>query len=169
MLTIPQSLMPGVEEVRGGCLGIPFASLPACTEQSLAEILRVQEVLKRVPQIDLLTEHVFHAGMYTRTIRLGAGVIVTGALVKVPTILIINGHVDVFIGDEWAEVCGYGVLPASAGRKQVFITRSTVEMTMVFPTRAKTVEDVEAEFTAEAKDLLSRRNSKQNVLVITGE
>jgi hypothetical protein len=60
------------------------------------------------------------------------------------------------------------VIPASAGRKQVFVSRSTVTITMLFPTLARTVEEAEAEFTDEAAGLLSRRQDA-NTVVITGE
>jgi hypothetical protein len=66
----------------------------------------------------------------------------------------------VLAGENWMELEGYNVLPASAGRKQVFVSVSDVVITMVFPTKATTVEAAEAEFTDEAAMLLSR---KQNV------
>lgn len=106
--------------------------------------------------------------MYARTIRLDAGIVLTGALIKIPTLLIFNGHADVWVGDGWLEMKGYGLIVGSAGRKQVFITRSCVEMTMIFPTQAKTVEEAEREFTDEYEKLMSRASNSDTV-VITGE
>jgi hypothetical protein len=122
-----------------------------------------------VPQCELQTEHLFHGGMYARTIRIPSGVVLTGALIKIPTLLILNGYAEILTGEnEWAQINGYGVIPGSAGRKQVIITRGPVEMTMLFPTQAKTVEEAEREFTDEWEKLMSR-NSHSDILQVTGE
>lgn len=146
----------------------PFASFPATTPEAIEKITDVQSKLTAFEQLDVATEHILHAGMYSRTIRLGPGIIITGALVKLATMLIFNGHADVLLGDQWVEVRGYGVICGSSGRKQVFVTRSDLDLTMIFPSRAKTVEEAEAEFTDEADQLLSRRSTR-DVVVITGE
>ena len=108
-------------------------------------------------KVEIATEHLFHAGMYARTIRLQAGVVLTGALMKIETILIFNGMADVWTGHGWERIGGYQVLAGSAMRKQVFVTRSAVEMTMVFPTAATTVDEAEREFTDEFERLMSRK------------
>ena len=146
----------------------PFASIPATSAEALEKIDDVQSKLLAAEQIDLATEHILHGGMYSRTIRLQPGVIITGALIKIPTMLIFKGHADVLLGDEWVEMNGSCVICGSAGRKQVFVTRSETELTMIFPTKAKTVEEAEAEFTDEAGRLMSRRSTR-DVVVITGE
>lgn len=144
------------------------AILPPSSPEMVAKIQDVQSKLLAAEQIDLVTEHILHAGMYARTIRLQPGVILSGALLKIPTMLIVNGFAEVLVGDEWGVINGYGVICGSAGRKQVFITRSQVEMTMIFPTQAKTVEEAEEQFTDEAPLLMSRR-STTDIVVITGE
>jgi hypothetical protein len=143
-------------------------SIPPATPEILAKLDDVQSKLLVDEQLDLATEHVLHGGMYARTLRLAPGVIITGALIKIPTLLVFKGHADMLVGDEWIELMGYGVIPASAGRKQVFVTHSPVELTMLFPTQAKTVEEAEAEFTDDAERLLSRRSTR-DIVVITGE
>ena len=52
---------------------------------------------------------------------------------------------------------GLTVIEASAGRKQICITKEATDVTMLFATAATTVEEAEAEFTDEAAALLSRR------------
>lgn len=96
--------------------------------------------------------------MYARTIRIPAGVVLTGALVKIPTLLVVHGEADVLTGDGWASISGFGVLAGAALRKQIFVTRSAVEMTMVFPTQAATVDEAEREFTDEWESLMSRKS-----------
>lgn len=123
---------------------------------AIKRVQALESELAKRPQVDVKTEHVLHAGMYARTITIPAGVALTGALIRVATVLIINGDTDVFVGGETKRLTGYQVLPASAGRKQAFYAYSDTQVTMVFPTKASTVEQAEDEFTEEAHKLLSR-------------
>lgn len=138
-----------------------------------AAVDKVREIEGKVraldlPQVPLETYHVLHGGLYARTICIPAGVLLTGALVKVATVLIVVGTTLVYIGeDEPLRLEGYNVLPASAGRKQAFLTETAVEMTAIFPTRARSIEEAEREFTDEVELLGSRRDI--NRFTITGE
>lgn len=139
---------------------------------SAGQIAKVSELEQRVlacPQVAIHTHHVLHAGMYSRTILLPAGHVLTGALVKIPTLLLIAGDVLVSRGDEATRITGHAVLPASAGRKQAFLTYQDTTVTMVFPTSATTIEQAEAEFTDDTDMLFSRRDPDLNTIVITGE
>ena len=103
-------------------------------------------------------EHLLHAGIYARTARIEPLMIFTSVLIKIPTVLIVSGKCCVYAVDRWYALDGYNVIPACAGRKMVYITLGPVEMTMLFPTEAKTVEEAEEGFTDEASELLSRRS-----------
>ena len=135
------------------------------------ELVRAYERTKlQQPQVAIHTHHVLHAGMYTRTIVIPANTVLTGALVKIPTVLVISGDVVVSRGeDDGVYIGGTAVLPAGAGRKQVFVTYAPTTVTMVFPTSASTVEEAEAQFTDETDMLLSHRNLAFNTVIITGE
>ena len=146
----------------------PLALLPATSPELVDKIHAVEAQLIGHEPVEVPTQHVFHAGMYARTIAMPAGHGLTGALMKRATLVIVSGSAGVLAGDEWVELEGYNVIPGRAGRKQVFVSRSDVVITMVFPTAAKTVEEAEAEFTDEAAGLLSRRQDA-NTVVITGE
>lgn len=150
---------------------------PACTQDRIApmsdtdinKVRRLEALLLTAPQVDIHTSHVIHGGMYARTIRIPAGVVLTGALIKIPTLLIINGHVTVFINGVGVSINGYHVLAASAGRKQVFVAHEDTDVTMCFPTSATCIEDIEAQFTDEADMLFSRRGESVDSVIITGE
>jgi hypothetical protein len=131
----------------------------------LEKLMSVQDELLKCPQIDIQTEHIIHGGMYTRTIRLDAGIVLVGALVKVPTVLIVSGKTKVFTGDGWIELEGYHIIPARAGRKQIFVTQEPTSITMIFRTDAKTVEQAEEEFTSEAEALMSRKNDNDTITI----
>ena len=114
-----------------------------------------------LPQVDVQTKHTFHAGIYARTVMIPAGAMITGTLIKIPTLLILSGDALVYLGDGHVRLTGYHVISASAHRKQVFIAYVDTHLTMVFATEATTVEDAENTFTDEAHLLLSRRQACQ--------
>lgn len=142
--------------------------LPAMSAADVDKVGRLETHLRAVEQIPIRTTHIFHAGMYARTIRIPAGVVITGALISIPTVLILSGHATVFVGGETIELAGYHVLPASAGRKQAFVAHADTDLTMLFPTVATTVEEAEAEFTGETELLMSRQQTG-DLTIITGE
>jgi hypothetical protein len=144
-----------------------YPQLPPTPPDVLRQIELLEEKLMGDEPVEVPTEHVIHAGMYARTIVMPAEHMLLGALIKIPTLVIVLGAARVLAGDRWIELEGYNVIPASAGRKQVFVSHSPVILTMLFPTSAKTVEEAEEEMTDEAFRLLSRRQDA-NTVVITG-
>lgn len=147
-------------------LSIVQAALPAMSTEAIEGVRRLGEQhLATWPQIDLKMEHLIHAGTYCRTCRIPAGLEITGALIKIPTTLVIQGDCFVWLGQETRRITGYAVIPASAGRKQAFRAVADTYITMMFPTEAKTVPDAEREFTEEWR-LLAPGDAET---VITGE
>lgn len=109
------------------------------------------------PQVTIDTSHTFHAGVYTRTIFIPEGVVMTGALIKIPTTLIIYGDVTVTVGDGSMRLTGYNVISASSGRKQIFYAHTDTHLSMIFATSCTTIEDAENEFTDESDRLQTRQ------------
>lgn len=130
------------------------------TSEAIDKVRALENQLAALPQVEIETHHALHGGMYVRTITIPAGVALTGALIRVATVLIINGDADVYIGKSTKRLRGYNVLQASAGRKQAFYAHKDTQVTMVFPTDATTVEQAENEFTEEADRLLSRKQNR---------
>jgi hypothetical protein len=145
----------------------PF--LPAMTDQAVAAVREMEARQMRMEQVPIRTDHLIHGGMYARTICLPAGAALTGALLKVATVLIVHGDCTVFTGDGELYLRGFNVLPGSAGRKTAFIAHSDTHMTMVFPSDAKSVAQAEDQFTDEPHLLMSRRDSSGDTVTITGE
>ncbi len=143
-------------------------SVPAMTGRGLDLVKRIEKRLLQEEQVQIATQHVIHAGIYSRTICIPAGVALTGALIKIPTTLVICGRASVLIGDgDEVLVDGYRVFACSAGRKQAFIAHADTWLTMSFKTSARTVEEAEDEFTDEADRLFSRHG--RNEITITGD
>lgn len=142
--------------------------IPAMSEAAIGKVRAFEDLsLEQLPQVEIGTDHVIHGGMYARTILIPKDVVLTGALIKLATLLIVSGDAAVYVGGEAIELRGYNVLPASAGRKQLFIARTDVHLTMVFPTDARTVGEAERLFTDEYEKLFSA--TAPNRTVITGE
>lgn len=124
--------------------------IPAMTPAAIAKVREIEDfMLATQPQFDLPMLHVLHAGMYARTAFMPAGTMMTGALIKLATLLVINGDCLIWLGEEARRLTGFNVVPASAGRKQGFRALSDTHITMLFPTTAQTVSDAEREFTDE--------------------
>lgn len=143
--------------------------VPATGEPAIAKVRELERVISTAPQSELQTDHVLHGGIYTRTVKLPAKAVVSGALIKVATTLILSGDCTVYLGNESVRVVGYCVMAASGGRKQAFLAHKDTYLTMSFPTDAQTIEQAETEFTDEAHLLMSRCDLGINTMTITGE
>ena len=144
------------------------SAIAPMTPEAIDKVRQLEARTAELEQVEIPTDHVLHGGMYARTIRIPAGVLLTGAHIKRATMLVISGHVTVFIGAGTIEIAGYQVLPASAGRKQAFLAHADTFVTMLFPSEAASIEAAENEFTDEADRLLSRRQACESI-TITGE
>jgi hypothetical protein len=143
--------------------------VPAMSDAAIDKVRQLEKVALTKPQIDIATDHVLHAGVYSRTILIPTGSLLTGALIKVATTLIVCGDVDVYVGGAKKHVTGYKVLAASAKRKQAFFAHSDTYLTMIFATQSLTIAESENEFTDEADLLFSRRKGALNTTTITKE
>lgn len=145
-------------------------SIRAMTPGAIAAVAEMERRTLELPQIPIRTVHFLHAGMYTRMITIPAGVVLTGALIKIATMLTISGDVEVLRGEgDVVRITGTGIMPASAGRKQAFIANKETVVIMAFATTAKTVEEAETQFTDDTDMLMSRHAPEFNTIIITGE
>lgn len=147
---------------------VAAGALPTMHVEDVARVQALEQEAAKLPQVEIETQHLLHAGMYARTVMIPAGVMITGALIKRATTLIVAGCTTVYVGGKTIDLNGYHVLPGGAGRKQVFLAHADTWLTMIFPTTATTVEDAEAEFTDETDKLISRRADGRNLTTVTG-
>ena len=130
--------------------------VPSMTPTQISKVFRWEAALAKLPQIPFKVEQFIHAGIYCRTLWMPADTILTGALIKIPTILIISGNVIVYVGDDRRVLIGYHPLPAEPNRKQVFVAAEDTTITMLFPTTTNDVKKAEEEFTDEWSRLTTR-------------
>lgn len=141
-------------------------SLSTMSPEAVAYVGALEDKFLQSEQVAIATTHVLHAGMYSRTIFIPEGVVITGALIKIETTLIISGSVLVWIGEEKPlELSGYHVIPARAGRKQVFLARENTWLTMSFASDAETIEEAEAEFTDETAKLITSKERDKKIVI----
>lgn len=137
------------------------------SEDAINKVRELEKVILSVPQVKIATHHLIHAGMYSRTIMVPAGIVLTGVLMKNATILILSGDFILFAGDEAIALNGYNVIAGSPNRKQAGVARTDTWVTMIFPTDVKTIAEAEGEFTDEADILFSRYDDAENHIRIT--
>lgn len=142
-------------------------SLPATPPAAMERVRALEAQVQALPQVQIPTDHVIHAGLYARTIRIPVDVILTGAEISCATLLIVSGHVAVTVGDDTQELIGYHVLPAEAGRKQAFLALADTDLTMLFATDARDIATAEGQFTTEPERLMSRAPDAINIVTIT--
>lgn len=135
--------------------------MPSMSVAQVNLTTRLQEELLKHEQVAIGTLHTFHAGVYARTTILPKGASGTGALVNLPTILVISGDVSVYTGVSVERVTGFRVLKAEAHRKQSYHAHEDTVIAMIYATDKNTVESVEREFTDEYELLLSHHNMNE--------
>lgn len=119
----------------------------------------IEELQKR-PQPKIRTEHHLHAGVYSRTIYVPAGCVAVGLKIKLATQLICAGHFKLTDGTCSKEFKGFHVLEGFAGRRAAVYAVTNSAFTMLFATKAKSVEEAENEFTDEPERLLTRKETQ---------
>lgn len=137
--------------------------------QSMIENVRNLETeLMKISQDSIPTFHLIHAGMYSRTIIIPAGSIIVGSLMKIATILILQGDFIIYTDDGSIEYHGYNVFSGNEHRKTAVVALNDTNATMIFPTNTKSVAEAEDEFTDETHLLFSRHSDAINHITITG-
>ena len=126
-----------------------MSTVPACTSDILKATQALQNILLQYPQVYLEPEELLHAGCYVRTIRVTKGIVLTGALIKLPTVLIVSGKMRMTIGDKFEVVECYKVFEGAKGRKTIFESLEDSVITMFFATSAPDFESALSEVVEE--------------------
>lgn len=130
------------------------AVLPA-TPEFLTRVRALEAELRTSGQVPTL-QHTLHAGVYTRTIQMPKGARLVGALMRIPTTVIISGDVFVAGADGAVErITGANqILLGHAGRKQAMVAAADSAVTMIFTTNESSLLAIEQEMTDEWELLL---------------
>jgi hypothetical protein len=123
-----------------------------------SSVRALERCLLGMPQVDLQTQMMLHGGMAVRTIRIPAGVALTGAKTKRANLCIVIGDISVTTDLGVVRLTGFHVIPADAGLKRVGYAHADTLWTTVWPTEAACAEDAEDEMTDESEMLQTRRD-----------
>ena len=123
--------------------------LPLTPEQNNILCEMAKYAIEHCHEVDIPLEHFIHEGVYYRTCFVPKDVAIIGALVKIPTTVIVSGNCYVTLGNTVGRLEGYHVIKAEAGRRQAFRAITDTYITMCFRTDSKDVKEAEKEFTDE--------------------
>jgi hypothetical protein len=123
----------------------------------------LESLLLNLPQVDLSTTNLIHAGMCSRTIFIPAGTVLTGALTNIDNICITSGDITVTTDEGAVRFTGYHVLPATKGNKRAGIAHADTYWTTVWKTDLTDITDIEDEMTSESEMLQSRKSNNGQI------
>lgn len=135
-------------------------TIPAMNPESILRVIDLENCILELPQVDFEHTYTLHGLVYTRTVFLPAGAVITGAHIKLPTTLIVSGNVMAYFGEYPINIVGYKVMQAAAGRKAAFAAIDDTWLTMIFATDAQTNEEAEEQFTDEFERLMTRKGQQ---------
>lgn len=141
-----------------------MSSLAASVRRAIAETPRAQvealerEVLK-LPQVDLKTSHVLAGGVYSRTIVIPAGTVLTGAVHKRDHINVMQGDITVTTDAGPQRFTGHHVIATKAGAKRAGYAHADTIWTTICRTDSTDLEAIEAELVEESERLQTRHPS----------
>lgn len=125
-----------------------------------SNVLRLEDTMREMPQVELPTEHYFADGMYCRTLFRAAGTLIVGKIHKREHFYIVaKGKVQVAMDDETKTYEAGTVLVSQPGTKRaVYALEDSICLT-VHRTNKRNLEKIEKELIEpDAKALFDARN-----------
>lgn len=124
---------------------------------TLDDILKLESMILKGPQVDLLTEHALSGGVYARTIHIPAGTVLTGATHKKDHVNVLFGDISVSTDNGMMRLSGYHILPTRAGAKRIGYAHADTVWTTICETQLTDFEAIEDELVEESKMLQTRQ------------
>lgn len=138
--------------------------LKAVTKESEEVCGEVYGYLKEHPKsFDPPIDSYIHGEIYTRTMFLPKGVMIIGALIKIPTTVIVSGNCVVSDGINVVNLEGYSTLMGAPNRRSIFYAIEDTYVTMLCKVKATTIKEAEKEFTDEWELLTTNKENKCQV------
>jgi hypothetical protein len=116
----------------------------------------MEAALFQLPQVDLHTTHIVHAGLSARTILIPAGTVLTGALTNCDNVCVICGDITVTTDAGPQHLIGFHVVAAKAGAKRVGVAHADTYWTTLHRTDLTDISAIEDEMTNESELLQTR-------------
>lgn len=118
----------------------------------------VNYMLQNVDPVDVQIKHDICGNLYSRYCLVPKDVVIVGALLKVPTLLIVNGDCIVYDGQKTQRITGYKMLQGQAYRQSAFRALQDTQLTMLAVVQGcSTVEEAQRYITDQSALLTNHR------------
>lgn len=107
----------------------------------------VAYMLENTQQVQIKIDQDLLGSFYARHCLVPKDVVIVGALLKVPTVVIIDGDCIVYDGQKTKRITGYKILAGQAYRQSVFRAIEPTHITMIAMVKSSNVDDVQKEIT----------------------
>lgn len=131
----------------------PRFMAPAPSKQ---DVIALQEKMLELPQTLVTVDHFIHAGMYSRTAFIPAGVLGVGVEWCQDNIVILVGDITLTTDEGVVRMRGHNILKANSGIKRVLLAHQDTYFTAIFTTKATDVFDAETELSRECDFMQTR-------------
>ena len=135
-------------------------------EKNNATIRALEQCLAHLPQIDLCTKNLIHAGMLARTIFIPKGTTLTGAKLNCDNICVVFGDISVTTNEGLKRLTGVNIIPAKFGLKRAGFAHEDTFWVTIITTKLTDLHEIEKEITDEWEHLQSKATpqiTKENI------
>ncbi len=128
-------------------------SLPALLMQSpiRTKVFEIEDMMRRMPQVDMPVAHYFSLGIYARELSIPAGTLLTGKIHKYQQLNIMTqGDLSVLTEDGIKRVQAGFVIVSPPGTKRIAYAHADTKWITVHATDKVDVAEIEQEFIAQS-------------------
>lgn len=119
--------------------------------------MRLENVIKDMPQLEFETKHHFAPGIYTRELFIPAGTVLTGKIHRHEIMnVLVSGTIRVTTDDGIETLTGPMIFNSQAGTKKAGYTETDVIWLNIHPTELTDLEEIEREFIAPSFEALEQ-------------
>lgn len=123
-------------------------TLKKSTNKSLDIVRNVAEyLLQNTIEKDIQIKHCICGELYIRKCIIPKDVVAVSALIKVPTVVIIDGDCLVYDGQKVSRVTGYKALQGQAYRESIFKALEDTQITMIAVVKSDTPQNAQKQIT----------------------
>lgn len=132
-------------------------------EATRAKVNAVEALMAQQPQVELEVTNYFSEGVYARSLKISAGIMLTGKIHKFEQLNILaKGRMKVLVGDIYKEVVAPFVVVSPAGTKRIAIALEDCVWITVHGTHETDLELIEKTFIAQnEQEYLEFKNDSQ--------
>jgi len=121
------------------------------------QILQLEDAIRELPQIEMVTKHYFAPGIYTRELQIPAGSVLTGKIHRHEVMnVLVSGTIKVTTDAGIETLTGPLIFNSQAGTKKAAVSITDVIWLNIHPTELTDLEEIEKEFIAPSFEALEQ-------------